>query len=245
MRTGIPEQAGPTVRGPSGEIRSVPPRLSPTAPRPFPLLSTEVPNCTRQLDVMSSVSSSTSADQGSSPSGTLQRVARTAARIAGRLTTGVARLSGMSAGAGLVLWGVLWWPGDTTALGLFFEGLTLFLFVLPAGILALLYQGLSDIRALPDRLAKQSVRAANHSAKTVRTVTGDASPGGWNRLWRIIRQVWSLRSLLLEHRALLVRYGALVRFVNPGFLLLVTAAIGVSLLLIPLAILVVAWVAIW
>jgi hypothetical protein len=44
------------------------------------------------------------------------------------------------------------------------------------------------------------------------------------RLWRIVKHVWALRGVLLENRALLVRTGALVRFVNPGFLLLVVAA---------------------
>jgi hypothetical protein len=52
-----------------------------------------------------------------------------------------------------------------------------------------------------------------------------------------VKQIWALRGVLLENRALLVRYGALIRFVNPGFLLLVVGAAVVTGLLVPGALL--------
>jgi hypothetical protein len=43
--------------------------------------------------------------------------------------------------------------------------------------------------------------------------------------------------VLLENRALLVRYGALLRFLNPGFLLLVVGVTVATGLLVPGALL--------
>jgi hypothetical protein len=54
-------------------------------------------------------------------------------------------------------------------------------------------------------------------------------------VWGLLRRVWALRTVLLENRALLVRYGALLRFVTPGFVLLVAGATAVSFLLVPVA----------
>jgi hypothetical protein len=66
-------------------------------------------------------------------------------------------------------------------------------------------------------------------------VTTDPRTGLLGRLWGVLKQIWALRSVLQENRALLVRYGALIRFVNPGFLLLVVLSAALTLLLVPVA----------
>lgn len=155
--------------------------------------------------------------------------------MARRLTTGVAVLTGISGGAGLLLWGLLWWPLSWKVGSLLGAAVTLVFLVGPAAVLALFYQGLRDMQALPERLAERAARTAEQSAEAVRSATTDG-PRGWiGRLWGIVRQIWALRTVLTENRDLLLRYGALFRFVTPGFLLLVAAAAGMSLLLVPIA----------
>jgi hypothetical protein len=167
----------------------------------------------------------------------LVRAARSAASLARRLTTGVVVLTGASAGAALLLWGVLWWPLSTAPLALLGAGTTLLLLLAPAAVLGLFYQGLSDLQALPDRLSDRTARTAEQSAAAVRAATTDAPDGLLARLWGVVKQIWALRTVLTENRALLLRYGALLRFVTPGFLLLVALAAGISLLLVPGALL--------
>jgi hypothetical protein len=145
----------------------------------------------------------------------------------------VAALTAVSAGAGLLLWGLLWWPFPANFLGVVGAGATLVLLVGPAAVLALFYQGLRDLQALPERLAERAARTAEQSTEAVRSATAEA-PRGWvGRLWGLVRQIWALRAVLSENRALLLRYGALLRFVTPGFLLLVVGAVGMSLVLVP------------
>lgn len=166
----------------------------------------------------------------------LSRTARTMAALARRLTTGVAVLAGGSSVTGLLLWGLLWWPPSGNLVSLLGAGATLVLLTGPAAVLALFYQGLRDLQALPERLAERAARTAEQSAEAVRATTTEA-PNSWiGRLWGLVRQIWALRTVLTENRALLVRYGALVRFVTPGFLLLVVLAAGLSLLLVPVAV---------
>lgn len=180
----------------------------------------------------SSASPDRSADASDSR---LVRAARRVAAMARRLTTGVAVLTGTSAGAGLLLWGVLWWPLTWNFGPLLGAGVTLVFLVGPAAVLALFYQGLRDLQALPERLAERAARTAEQSADAVRSATTDAPQSWIGRLWGIVRQIWTLRTVLTENRALLLRYGALLRFVTPGFLLLVVLAAGTSLLLVPVA----------
>lgn len=157
------------------------------------------------------------------------------ASLAQRLTTGVAWLAGASAGAGLLLWGLLWWPIAPRPVGLLGAGASLVLLLAPAATLALFYQGLYDLQALPSRFSNHARRTAEHSAEAARATTTDGSDDRLGWLWGLVKQIWALRTVLTENRALLVRYGALLRFVTPGFLLLVALAAGLSALLVPIA----------
>lgn len=157
------------------------------------------------------------------------------AALARRLMTGVAVLAGTSAGAGLLLWGVLWWPLSSRSVVLMGAGATLVVLLAPAAVLGLFYQGLHDLRALPDRVSERTARTAEQSVETARAATTDAPAGLFRRLWYIVKEIWSLRTVLTENRAMLVRYSALLRFVTPGFLLLVAVAAGVSVVLVPVA----------
>lgn len=163
----------------------------------------------------------------------LARAARTGAALARRLRTGVAVLAGTAAGAGLLLWGLLWWPPALRPLPLVGAGATLLALIAPAAVLGLFVQGLHDLLALPDRLSERTAETVDQSAEAVRATTTDAPDGVLGRLWGLVRQIWALRTVLSDNRALLVRYGALLRFLTPGFLLIVALAAGLSLLLVP------------
>ena len=167
----------------------------------------------------------------------LRQAARTGAALACRLRTGVAVLTGVSAGAGLLLWGLLWWPPTLRLLPLVGAGTTLVVLLAPAAVLGLFVQGLHDLLALPERLSDRAAETVDQSAEAVRATTTDAPDGVLGRLWGLVREIWALRTVLSENRALLLRYGALLRFVTPGFLLLVVLAAGISLLLVPGAVL--------
>ncbi len=149
---------------------------------------------------------------------------------------GVAVLAGASAGAGGLLWWLLWWPLRSGGLFLFGAVGSLVVLLAPAIILGLFYQGLRELRALPDRVRQRTDRTLAESAEAVQTAKGTEADGWIGRGWVLLRRVWALRTVLLDNRALLVRYGALLRFVTPGFVLLVVGATVVSLLLIPVAV---------
>ncbi len=180
-----------------------------------------------------------------SSNGRLKRAARTAADLARRLTTAVGVLASTSAGAGLLLWGVLWWPLSSRPAVLIGAAATLAMLLLPAALLALFYQGLRDLQALPERLSERTSRTAEQSTAAARAATSDGPSGLLGRLWHVIKQIWTLRSVLSENRALLLRYGTLLRFVTPGFLLLVLLAAGMSLLLVPVALFVSVLALLW
>ncbi len=166
------------------------------------------------------------------------QAARAAASLAARLATGAGILAGASAGAGLLLWGLLWWPVSSRLVSMAGAAVTFVLVLGPSAILALFYLGLRDLQALPDRLADRTARTVEQSAEaTAAVASGSSASGLFGRLWGTVKQIWALRGVLLENRALLVRYGALIRFVNPGFLLLVVGATVVTGLLVPGALL--------
>lgn len=167
--------------------------------------------------------------------GRLLRTARTAAALARRLATGVAVMAGLSAGAGGLLWGLLWWPPPLSPLPLVGATCTLVLLLGPAAVLGLFWVGLHDLLALPDRLAERTQHTVEQSAAAAQSVTTDTASGIVGRTWHVVKQIWALRTVLLDNRALLVRYGALLRFLNPAFLLLVVGAAGITLVLCPLA----------
>lgn len=181
-------------------------------------------------------SDSSTAPSDATPDNRLVRAVRTAVALARRLQTAVVVLAGTAAGVGLLLWGLLWWPPALRPLPLLGAGATLGLLLAPAVVLGLFVQGLYDLLTLPDRLSTRTTETVAQSAEAVRATTTDASKSVFGRLWAFVRQIWALRTVLSENRALLVRYGAILRFLTPGFLLLVVLAAGFSLLLVPVGI---------
>ncbi len=167
--------------------------------------------------------------------GQLVRTVRTLATLARRLATGVAVLAVLSAGAGGVLWAVCWWPPALRLFPLMGAVGTLGVLLSPSIVLGLFWVGLHDLLALPNRLAEHTRRTVDQSAAAAHSVTTGKASGLLGRVWNVLKQIWALRSVLLEDRDLLLRYGALLRFLNPAFLLLVVAAAGATLLLCPLA----------
>lgn len=174
----------------------------------------------------------------------LLRTVQAAATLARRLAGGVAVLAVLSAAAAGVLWGVLWWPPALRPFSIMSAALTLALLLGPAVVLGLFWIGLHDLLALPDRVAERTRRTVEQSAAAAQSVTVDDASGVIGRTWHVLKQIWALRSVLLENRMLLVRYGTLLRFLHPAFLLLVVAAVVASLILIPIAgsALLLAWV---
>lgn len=188
-------------------------------------------------------------DSSSSPpdasEGRLDRAVQTLATLARRLSWGVAALTAGSGLAGGTLWTLLWWPVPPGLLSVAGALATAALLLGPAATLGLFYVGLRDLWALPERLSERATRTLEQSGDAVRSVATESEPTFLGRLWGLVKQIWALRQVLLENRALLVRYGALVRFVTPGFLLLVALAAGLSLLLIPVAVLAALVAALW
>lgn len=162
------------------------------------------------------------------------RLARTLAMIAQRLTTAVGGLALTSALAGGGLWALLWWPVPLRLSPVVGAALTFTVLLGPAVVLGLFYMGLYDLLALPDRISDHASRTAQASTDAYHAATAETE-GRFGWLRRLLLRIWSLRSLLLEHRALLLRYGAMLRMLTPAFLLLVLLAGVLSLLLIPVA----------
>lgn len=165
-------------------------------------------------------------------SGRLAAIVQPIAAVARRMKTGVGVLAAGSAGAALFVWAVLWWPPSPRLVSLLGAGATLVGLLLPAGVLGLCYQGLNDLLNLPQRVSDRTARTVKESTEAVRTVTTQEASGVLARLWRLLKRIWTLRSMLSENRALLLRYGAVVRFVTPGFLLVVAIAAVAGVLLI-------------
>lgn len=163
--------------------------------------------------------------------GRLVRIARSAGALAQRLTRGVAFFTGASAGAGVVLWGLIWWPPEAQATALLGALATLLVLLAPAIVLGLFYAGLRDLVALPERVSAHASATVQASAATYRAATQEAA-GSFGRLRRVLMRIWALRTLLLDHRMLLLRYAAMLRFLTPGFLLLVVGAVGATMLLL-------------
>lgn len=167
--------------------------------------------------------------------GRLAKGARAVAAVAHRIKTGVGLLAACGTIAALFLWTVLWWPPSLRLVPLLGAGATLVGVLLPPVILALFYQGLRDLLALPERVSDRAAQTVEESTEAVHRVKTQEASGLFSRIWAILKHIWTLRSMLSENRALLVRYGAMVRFVTPGFLLVVAVGAVISLLLIFLA----------
>lgn len=153
----------------------------------------------------------------------------TLARLASWLVRGVGAFAVASLLTGLGTWWALFgaWPahGLAQVLALGLAGLLL----LPAGVLALFYQGLRDLMKLPDRLRSQldvDKDAATQAARAVRP-----GPEQGSRLRRFVKGLWALRTAVMDSKGLLLRYGAMIRFITPWSLLAVLAATGATFLL--------------
>jgi len=162
------------------------------------------------------------------------RALGTAVSVARHLMRATGWLMLTAALAGSTLWLVVWWPLSLRSGTLVGAGLTLLLLLAPAAVLGLFYTGLRDLAALPDRLSAGVSETMNASVESYRAAT-DASDSWWGWGRRLLGRIWTLRSLLADHRALLMRYGMMLRLVTPGFLLLVVLAVGAAVLLIPAA----------
>jgi len=162
------------------------------------------------------------------------RIFGTAASLARHLMRATGWLMLTAALAGSTLWLVVWWPLSLRSGTLVGAGLTLLLLLAPAAVLGLFYTGLRDLAALPDRLSTGVSETMDASVESYRAAT-DASDSWWGWGRRLLRRIWALRSLLADHRALLVRYGMMLRLVTPGFLLLVVLAVGATVILVPAA----------
>jgi hypothetical protein len=179
---------------------------------------------------------SSASDSDPTADGRLLRAARAGAALARRLTTAVRRLAFLSAASGLGLWGLLWWPLPVQGESVLWAGAGLLVLLAPAAVLGLFYVGLRDLLALPDRLAARTTDTIDQSATAARTLSNGEAESVWGRLRRIVREIWQLRRVLLDNRALLVRYGMLLRVLTPGFLVLGAGAVLASLLLVPIAV---------
>jgi hypothetical protein len=158
----------------------------------------------------------------------------TLARIASWLVRGVGTFTVVSLLAGATTWWVLFggWPAHGLAqlLAVGLAGLLL----LPAGVLALFYQGLRDLIALPERLRNQVDVDKDAAAQAARTIR--PGPENGNRLWRFVRGVWTLRTAVMDSKGLLLRYGAMIRFITPWSFLAVLAATGATFVLTAVAV---------
>lgn len=173
----------------------------------------------------------------------VDRVVGAVATLARHLIRGVGGLALIAAGAGGMLWTVFWAPTSLRPESLVASGLGLIVLLAPAAVLGLFYAGLRDLAALPDRLSAGVSETVDASVESYRAAT-DAADSWWGWARHLLGRIWALRTLLGEHRALLVRYGALLRLLTPGFLLLVVGAALATLVLVPGAMLavLVAWV---
>ncbi|MES3629969.1 MAG: hypothetical protein PPP56_07360 [Longimonas sp.] len=156
----------------------------------------------------------------------------TLARLAAWLVRGVGWFAVGSLLAGLGAWWVLFggWPthGFAQLLAVGLGGLLL----LPAAVLALFYQGLRDLMALPERIRNQIETDKDAAADTARAMMPEKKGRKkGSRLWRFVKGIWALRTAIMESKGLLIRYGAMIRFVNPWSMLAVLAATAATVVL--------------
>ena len=178
--------------------------------------------------------------------GRLVRLAHALERKA-RLLVGIVRWMTIgSAGVAVWLWAVVFMPATLEAWRVVLAGGALIVLLGPAAILGVFYWGLYDMMKLPERLADQVSQSLQGKTRNGgKGSTGRVTVGILGRLQALLRQIWQLRTLLVEGRALLIRYGAMVRLVTPFFVLLVIGAIVVSLLMVPVALLATLLVLLW
>lgn len=169
-------------------------------------------------------------DSERAPSGRSHHAQHGVAALASALARATLRIAKVSAGAGLVVWGVLFDGGTSGPLSAVLTSLAAFLF--PAAILGLLYLGLRDLIGLPGRLFSRRDNATEWLAETTSLAAEERDLSAAGRLWQIVKQVWALRSVLSQYRGAIFRSTLALRVLNPGFLLLALGAIAATGLLV-------------
>jgi hypothetical protein len=164
------------------------------------------------------------------PSGKSHHAHGQVVTLASTLAAAMRRIAAVSGGAGLLVWSVLFDGGTSGSLSGAITGLVAFLF--PAAILGLLYLGLRDLLALPDRLSSRRDNATEWLPKITGPVADEQDLSAAERLWQIVKQVWTLRSVLSQYRGAILRCTLALRVLNPGFLLLALGAIAATGLMV-------------
>ena len=165
-----------------------------------------------------------SADSSLSDASTATQ-AYTLSHLAMRLTQSVGWFTAASAVLGVGSWWVLFGGWPTYAVLQFLAFVFGIALLLPAAILALFYQGLRDLVALPKRIRDQieaDKEAAQEAAGVVLPDKKKQKSRG--RLWRFVKGMWALRKAITDSKGLLIRYGAMIRFITPFSILAVLAA---------------------
>ena len=158
--------------------------------------------------------------------------AYTLSHLAMRLTQSVGWFTVASAVLGVGSWWVLFGGWPTYAVLQFLAFVFGIALLLPAAILALFYQGLRDLVALPKRIRDQldaDKEAAKQASSAVLPDGKKQRKRG--RLWRFVKGLWALRKAITDSKGLLIRYGAMIRFVNPWSIVVVLIATGVTFLM--------------
>ncbi len=151
-----------------------------------------------------------------------QAIARTAQSIIGK----VRQLSLYAALSAVWLWGVAFvltgvLEYTLVALTAILIGLVM---LLPAGLLYALTLGLNEVMHLPERVAAMAEGGQARVKETISLSAGETEAQRWWRIGKVMAALWKMRGLVLDYKALLVRYAAAVRlFTLPGLLLLLVA----------------------
>ncbi len=102
--------------------------------------------------------------------------------------------------------------------------------LLPSAVLYLLTLGLNEVMRLPERVATMAVSGQQQVKETVQLAAGETEVQRWWRVGKVVRKLWKMRGLILDYKAVLVRYAAAIRlFTLPGLVVLLLA-LGLSLL---------------
>ncbi|GIV58061.1 hypothetical protein GQ464_010635 [Rhodocaloribacter litoris] len=167
------------------------------------------------------------------------------ARQAGALTGLTRRLALATLAAGAWLWGLAAYPFTFDAVWAWvLAGLGLVFLLAPGVLLWLFDAGLRELTALPARLARTLDTGRTRTADLYATATGTGARGRW-WLWRLVKGVLDLRTLVLDARGLLVQYAALARLLNPWMLAIAVTATVAGAVLIALAALTLLFVALF
>lgn len=162
----------------------------------------------------------------SSPTDALHERAHAIARTAQSIVGKVRQLSLYAALSAVWLWGVVFvltgvLEYTLVALTAVLIGLAM---LLPAGLLYALTLGLNEVMRLPERLAAMAQSGQARVKETVHLAADETEAQRWWRIGKVTAALWKMRGLVIEYKGMLVRYAAAVRlFTLPGVLLLLAA----------------------